>query len=64
MIDDGFDIGKKDSVRMGGVWAPHFSMRAPFIQDYHALLPLNVSLSLSLLTQVVCLCHCVCTCKK
>lgn len=48
MMDDGFHIGKKDSVRMGGVWGPHFSMRAPFIQDYHALLPLNVSLSLSL----------------
>lgn len=45
MMDDGFHIGKKDSVRMGGVWGPHFSMRAPFIQDYHALLPLNVSLS-------------------
>lgn len=24
-IDDGFDIGKKDSVRMGGVWVPQFS---------------------------------------
>lgn len=33
-IDDGFDIGKKDSVRMGGVVGP--KMWDPFIQDYHA----------------------------
>lgn len=32
-IDDGFDIGKKDSVRMGGVVGP--TKWVPFIQDYY-----------------------------
>jgi len=45
MMDDGFDIGKKDSVRMGAVCGPHTSLcGSHFIQHFHALLPLYVSL--------------------
>lgn len=54
MMDDGLDIGKKDSVRMGGVCGSHTSLWGPhFIQDFHALFPLYVPFSF--LTQV-CMC--------